>query len=65
MHITVHHVFCCRRIPYFGPSLQAPFKEYLSAQKAKLHDKEGIGQAGVSSEYCLLLLFLILSIRFK
>jgi len=47
--------FCCRRIPHFGPSLQAPFKEYLRAQKAKLHHKLGVGQASVWHElfvYC-------------
>jgi len=38
---------CYRRIPHFGPSLQAPFKEYLRAQKAKLHHKQGVGQASV------------------
>jgi len=46
--IALFCVFHCRRIPHFGPSLQAPFKEYLSAQKAKLHHKQGVGQASVS-----------------
>jgi len=31
----------CRHIPYFGASLQAPFKEYLVKQKRKLHHKRG------------------------
>jgi len=30
-----------RHIPYFGQSLQAPFKEYLVKQKRKLHHKRG------------------------
>ena len=42
--------FYCRHIPHFGPSLQAPFKEYLSAQKAKLHDKDGLGEASVRKQ---------------
>lgn len=40
-----HHVeqvvSLIKHIPYFGPSLQAPFKEYLVKQKTKLHHKRG------------------------
>lgn len=40
-----HHVeqvvSLIKYIPYFGPSLQAPFKEYLVKQKRKLHHKRG------------------------
>jgi len=34
-----------KHIPYFGASLQAPFKEYLEKQKTKLHHKRGAGQS--------------------
>jgi len=34
-------VYLIRKIPHFGPSLQAPFEEYLLKQKEKLHLKPG------------------------
>ena len=34
-----------RDIPYIGPYIQAPFKEYLANQKKKLHRQPGQGTA--------------------
>ena len=42
-----------RYIPYFGPSLQVPFKEYLQKQKEKLHVKPGTDVATVSGNSVL------------
>jgi len=41
----------CRHIPHFGPSLQAPFKEYLVKQKRKLHHKRGTSLPTVCFSY--------------
>lgn len=37
-------------IPSIGLSLQAPFKDYLNAQKLKLHAKRGAGEGGAGIE---------------
>ncbi len=45
----MHNLSCSsfRHIPHFGPSLQAPFKEYLQKQKAKLHVQPGTAASQV------------------
>ncbi|XP_078404344.1 vacuole membrane protein 1 isoform X2 [Cetorhinus maximus] len=40
-HIVEQMVSLIGAIPSLGPSLQKPFREYLEAQKAKLHHKSG------------------------
>ncbi|XP_048412764.1 vacuole membrane protein 1 isoform X2 [Stegostoma tigrinum] len=40
-HIVEQMVSLIGAIPSLGPSLQKPFREYLEAQKAKLHHKTG------------------------
>lgn len=36
-------------LPYYGSSLQAPFKEWLTKQKQNLHVKPGTAQPKVSN----------------
>ncbi|XP_076472868.1 vacuole membrane protein 1-like isoform X2 [Babylonia areolata] len=46
---SVHHVekviTWMGAIPFVGPLVQAPFRDYLARQKAKYHMKQGIGTA--------------------
>lgn len=45
-------------IPGIGASLQKPFREYLEAQRAKLHNPAGDGASAVRINQCPLISFI-------
>jgi vacuole membrane protein 1 len=41
------------KVPYIGPKVQEPFKEFLAKQRSKLHRKIGTTASGDAQSVCL------------